>query len=182
METVLYEYTFDFANILLCFIPLVIGVVFLTNSIKQVRQKVKNKGWNGLVDSFFKYAGFVVGTLCIFLFLTIFVGVLLEHKDYVELIDNNEVCVIEGYVEEYHPMPYEGHDTEHFEIDGVYFEYSDYNMVNGYNISASHGGVVTHNGQHLRIKYIQNEYDGVTNNVIIYIAQIENESANNESL
>ena len=182
METVLYEYTFNFENICLCFIPLVIGVVFLVNSIKQARQKVKNKGWNGFVDSFFKYVGFVVGPLCIFLFLTISVGVLFEHRDYVELIDNNEVCVIEGYVEEYHPMPYEGHDTEHFEINGVYFEYSDYIMVNGYNISASHGGVVTHNGQHLRIKYIPHEYDGVTNNAIIYIAQIRNESANNDSL
>lgn len=182
METVLYEYTFNFENICLCFIPLVIGVVFLANSIKQARQKAKNKGWDGFVDSFFKYVGFVVGPLCIFLFFTIFIGVLFEHKDYVELIDNNEVCVIEGYVEEYHPMPYEGHDTEHFEINGVYFEYSDYIMVNGYNISASHGGVVTHNGQHLRIKYIPNEYDGVTNNAIIYIAQIGNESANNDSL
>jgi hypothetical protein len=55
-------------------------------------------------------------------------------------------------------------------------------MINGYNISASHGGVVTHNGQHLRIKYIQNEHDGVTNNVIIYIAQIGNKSVNNDSL
>ena len=66
----------------------------------------------------------------------------------------DEIYVVEGYVENYHPMPYEGHDTEHFEIDGVYFEYSDYTIMNGYNISASHGGVVTNNGQYLKIKYI----------------------------
>lgn len=80
--------------------------------------------------------------------------------------------VVEGYVENYHPMPYEGHDTEHFEIEGFYFEYSDYTIMNGYNISASHGGVVTHNGQYLKIKYVTEEYDGEDNNIILYISEI----------
>ena len=43
----------------------------------------------------------------------------------------------------------------------------------GYNVTASHGGVITHNGQRLKIKYVSKEYDGVSQNIILYIAQIE---------
>ena len=46
-------------------------------------------------------------------------------------------------------------------------------MVNGYNVTASHGGVITHDGQRLKIKYVSKEYDGVSQNIILYIAQIE---------
>ena len=71
-------------------------------------------------------------------------------------------------------MPYEGHDTEHFEIDGIYFEYTDNEIMNGYNTTSSHGGVVTQNGQYLKIKYIVSEYDsGESRNIILYIAEIE---------
>lgn len=172
MEKVLYEYTFNFENILLSFIPLVIGIVFFANSIKQVRQKVKSKGWNGFIDSLFNFAGFIVGPLCICIFLMTASGIILEHKAYEEMIENNDVHVVEGYVEYFHPMPYEGHDTEHFKINDVYFEYSDYFVMNGYNVTASHGGVITHNGQYLKIKYIITEYDGEDKNVILYIAEI----------
>ncbi len=171
MGRVLYEYSLDFENILLSLIPLVIGIVFLSNSIMQVRRKVKSKGWNGFVDSFFKFVGFIVGPLCICIFLMTVLGITIEHKAYEEMIKNNDVHVVEGYVEDFHPMPYEGHDTEHFEINGVYFEYSDYFVMNGYNVTASHGGVITHNGQYLRIKYIITEYDGEEKNVILYIAE-----------
>lgn len=95
-----------------------------------------------------------------------------EHKEYKEKLANNDVFVIEGYVENFHPMPYEGHDTEHFEINGVFFEYSDYTVTNGYHKAASHGGVVTRNGQHLKIKYVVEKLEQGEENVILYIAEI----------
>jgi hypothetical protein len=46
--------------------------------------------------------------------------------------------------------------------------------MNGYNTTSSHGGVVTQNGQYLKIKYIVSEYDsGESRNIILYIAEIE---------
>lgn len=92
------------------------------------------------------------------------------------MIANDDLLVVEGYVEKYHPMPADGHDTEHFEINGVFFEYSDYAMTNGYHNAASLGGVVNRNGQYLKIKYMvyeyDEEYDGISENVILYIAEI----------
>ena len=172
MEKVLYEYSFNPENMLLCLIPLAVGVVFLANSIVQVRSKKKNKGWDGFVESLFKVLGFIVGPVGIVMFVMSVAGLVFEYKSYKETLKTDEIDVVEGYVENYHPMPYEGHDTEHFEIDGVYFEYSDYTIMNGYNISASHGGVVTHNGQYLKIKYVTEEYDGEDNNIILYISEI----------
>ena len=32
--------------------------------------------------------------------------------------------IVEGYVENFEPMPYEGHAQESFDIEGVHFEYS----------------------------------------------------------
>ena len=67
-------------------------------------------------------------------------------------------------------MPLEGHDTEHFEINGVLFEYTNFEIVNGYNRPAAYGGIISKNGQYLKIKYITDESG---NNTILYIAEIE---------
>lgn len=172
MEKVLYEYGFNLENLLLCLIPLAVGIAFLANSIAQVRSKEKSNGWDGFVETFFKFLGFIVGPVGIIMFVMSVLGLVFEYKNYKEILKTDEMFVVEGYVENYHPMPYEGHDTEHFEIEGVYFEYSDYTIMNGYNISASHGGVVTHNGQYLKIKYVTEKYDGEDNNIILYISEI----------
>ena len=76
--------------------------------------------------------------------------------------------IVEGFVEDFKPMPYEGHSDESFEINGVKFSYSDYSIGTGYNNAKSHGGVITGNGQHLKIGYIK-ELNG---NVIVYIEQL----------
>ena len=172
MEKVLYEYGFNLENLLLCLIPLAVGIAFLANSIAQVRSKEKSNGWDGFVETFFKFLGFIIGPVGIIMFVMSVLGLVFEYKNYKEILKTDEMFVVEGYVENYHPMPYEGHDTEHFEIEGVYFEYSDYTIMNGYNISASHGGVVTHNGQYLKIKYVTEKYDGEDNNIILYISEI----------
>ena len=75
---------------------------------------------------------------------------------------------VRQYVEQYHAMPFEGHDTEHFEINGVFFEYTNFELTNGYNVPACYGGVVKENGQYLKIKYI----DNLGYNVILYIEEL----------
>ena len=78
-----------------------------------------------------------------------------------------EYMVVEGYVENFIPMPYEGGPNESFELNGVKFSYSDYEAQYGYNNSKSHGGVITGNGQHLKIGYVY--YNNMYGNIIVYI-------------
>ena len=182
MEKILYEYSFDPDNLFLCLIPLAVGIAFLAVSIAKIRSKEKTKGWDGFVEAFFKFLGFIVGPVGIIIFVMCVAGLVSEYKSYQDVLRTDEVYVVEGYVENYHPMHYEGHDTEHFEIDGVYFEYSYFTITNGYNVSASHGGVVTHNGQYLRIKYITEMFDGVDNNVILYISEIGEKTSDDVAL
>lgn len=172
MENILYEYQLNFTDYLWNLIPLLVGVGFLFNSITIIKSKDKEKGWEGFVTSFFKIAGFIVAPIGIGIFLLSTIGMSMEHKEYKEKLANDDVFVVEGYVEKFHPMPYEGHDTEHFEINGVHFEYSDYSITNGYHKSAPHGGVITQNGQHLKIKYVIDEFEESNENVILYIAEI----------
>ncbi|MBQ3004499.1 MAG: hypothetical protein IJD88_01070 [Clostridia bacterium] len=170
----LYQYQLNITDCLILLIPLIIGVAFLVNSIRLIKSKEKKDKWNSFVDGFFKIAGIVVFVVCIGLFSLYTANIVILHQNYQTRLENDDVCVVEGYVEEFYPMPYEGHDTEHFYIDGVYFEYSDYNITNGYHKTASHGGVITHNGQHLKIKFVEEEFDGVKQNIILQIEEIHN--------
>lgn len=80
-----------------------------------------------------------------------------------------EYLTVEGYVEDFHPMPWSGHDDESFTIDHVRFSYSDYTVSWGYHNARSHGGVITGNGQHLKIGYTSYQWLG---NVILYIEEL----------
>lgn len=60
--------------------------------------------------------------------------------------------VVEGAVENFHPMPVTGHDQEHFTVQGVYFAYSDYSVTSGFNNTSSHGGPIRE-GLYVRIHY-----------------------------
>lgn len=80
---------------------------------------------------------------------------------------NGDYQIVEGYVENFDPMLRGGHKYETFEINGVKFGYSDYTVMIGYHNTKSHGGVITHNGQYLKIGYVcyGNE------NIIVYIEE-----------
>ena len=45
-----------------------------------------------------------------------------EHIEYKELLETNSICYVEGYVENFHPMPYEGPDTN--DICGTSLEFN----------------------------------------------------------
>lgn len=61
--------------------------------------------------------------------------------------------VVEGVVEQFHPMPFTGHDTEHFVVNGVRFDYSDYEVTSAFNQTSSHGGPIRA-GLLVRIHYV----------------------------
>ncbi|MBC7721654.1 MAG: hypothetical protein H7068_06480 [Pedobacter sp.] len=70
--------------------------------------------------------------------------------------DNKEYKIIEGKVQHYHPMPEGGHDSEHFDVKEIYFEYSDSDISDyGYNNATSNGGAIKEN-LYIRITYFNN--------------------------
>ena len=93
------------------------------------------------------------------------------HKKIAKQYEVGNYEIVEGFVEDFEPMPYEGKSKESFEINGVKFSYSDSIEICGYNNAKSHGGVIEGNGQHLKIGYIY--YDSSYGNIIVYIEQLE---------
>jgi len=72
--------------------------------------------------------------------------------------------VVEGEVENFHPMPSGGHDTERFDVAGVHFEYSHWGMTQGFNQDVTVGGPVR-SGLYVRIHYVR--FGTPADNVIV---------------
>jgi len=75
-----------------------------------------------------------------------------EYRDAVTAVNEHRSSVVEGPVQDFQPMPYEGHQDECFRVQGVQFCYSDYVSTAGFNQSASHGGPIRA-GLPVRITY-----------------------------
>lgn len=75
--------------------------------------------------------------------------------------------IVEGYVENFVPMPKGGHARESFNIDGVYFEYSENSIPFAYSQTKPYGGVIR-NGKYLKIGYVYHPSYG---NIIVYIEE-----------
>lgn len=109
----------------------------------------------------------------LFVFFLAAVGFIFQFNMYNKTVgayNRGEYQTVEGYVENFHPMPSDGKSYETFDINGVEFGYSDYNHHPGYNNSKYHGGVITGNGQHLKIRYVY--FNEVYGNIIMYIEEI----------
>lgn len=93
--------------------------------------------------------------------LTLILGLIVsflksDQIDYDEL-SQIHVKVVEGEVTNFHPMPKEGHDTERFKVDSVFFEYSGFVIGSKYFTRTScFGGPINRNGQYVRLSYITN--------------------------
>jgi hypothetical protein len=71
---------------------------------------------------------------------------------------------IEGKVEDFHPMPYEGHENESFRVGAVWFSYTDYSDSPGFHQATSHGGPISA-GLRVRIAYSE-ECNGWVNTIL----------------
>lgn len=79
--------------------------------------------------------------------------------------------VAEGPVENFVPMPYQGHAVEHFTVGGIRFAYSTYEVTNCFNHTASHGGPVRA-GLHVRISYVGG-HPGLGSNCILRLETVQ---------
>jgi hypothetical protein len=64
-----------------------------------------------------------------------------------------QYSVVEGQVENFHPMPAEGHQDECFSVKYKTFCYSDFVLTAGFNNTASHGGPIRA-GLAVRVAYV----------------------------
>lgn len=94
------------------------------------------------------------------------------YKKTVVAYQNDDYQIVEGYVENFDPMPYGGHKYETFEINGVKFKYADYRIMVGYHNAKSHGGVIKRDGQYLKIGYVRYGNE----NIIVYIEEYSEKS------
>lgn len=106
----------------------------------------------------------------LFVFFLSAVAFIFQFNMYNKIVgayNRGEYRTVEGYVENFHPMR---KSYETFDINGVEFSYSDYNLHKGYNNTKSHGGVITGDGQHLKIRYVY--FNETSGNIILYIEEI----------
>ena len=71
-----------------------------------------------------------------------FVG---TYHDYLQLSDalrSGNFEVVEGKVDDFVPLPANGRGRERFNVHGHHYEYSDNNVVAGFNNTQSHGGPI----------------------------------------
>jgi hypothetical protein len=99
------------------------------------------------------YASLGGTILSFFIFLFCLASTLRNQALITKVFNEKRYSVVEGRVQEYHPMPAGGHDEEQFRVGDLYFTMSDYdNGILGYNHSASLGGVIRAN-LYVRILY-----------------------------
>ena len=165
MPDVLFEAAFRLDIMLLIPVFMVIFILFFP--------KMWKNSWKGKYTmvsyKFVKIfcgcgAGFILMISVLVAFSTV-----AEYKAVVGAYENGEYEIVEGYVENFDPMPGECQKDESFEINGVKFSYSDYRITFGYNNAKSHGGVIDGNGQHLKIGYVVDNGE----NKIVYIEQLK---------
>ena len=97
------------------------------------------------------------GLICVILIPSMFSDYSNTKSIYLE----KKYQTTEGTVENYHPMPESGHDSERFTVNGVEFEFSDFDLSDyGYNNAASHGGAIKA-GIEVRIGYFNNGHKNV---------------------
>ena len=167
MSNVLYEATskFDFSILTIPIVMIIFMLIFPW--IMKISYESKDKKLNVKFVKLFCLCGVAFVT---FLSAVVLIAQLNMYNKTVGAYSRGEYQIVEGYVENFDPMPYEGHANETFEINGVKFSYSDYNIHPGYNNTKSHGGVIKENGQHLKIGYVY--LNKAYGNIIVYIEHL----------
>lgn len=84
--------------------------------------------------------------------LLIFSTTLLEWWSGRRALRLGTASVVEGLIEDFVPMPYDGHAEEEISVKGVRFRYSDYHISSAFKNTSSHGGPLRA-GLHVRIHY-----------------------------
>ena len=122
---------FVFLGAIMVFRPLWLKAVF------------RQSPWHTRIDRWFSVPfGWLFFFFAVFWTVSVAMGLWRDAR-YAQLASQPGYCqMLEGRVENFHPMPFEGHDLEHFDLQRVRFSYSDFALGVGFNNTASHGGPI----------------------------------------
>jgi hypothetical protein len=107
------------------------------------------KHWTGAK----RWFGYVYVAFGAFWTLSVFSSTHSEYDRLHQAYRDGHYATVEGRVEDFRPMPYEGHQDECFSVQTVRFCYSNYEVTPGFNNATSHGGPVRA-GLPVRVSYI----------------------------
>ena len=162
MSKVLYEVTFEWDSMYYgAAIVFVIAFVFFL--------AYRKKRFD--LDTKMQVAWFFSGLIAVgALIAQIIMGIsaLNDYQKVVVAYEEGNYQTVVGEVEKFTTTTPEGKGYETFEIDGVYFSYSDNIIHQGYRNSKTFGGVIKGDGQQLKIGYIEKNGE----NIIVYIEEI----------
>jgi len=136
--------------LLIAIVILLVSVFIFFNAFLPLKRE--RTRWQ-LVPLLFSIIPFLISVLsCVSFFST--------NMDYINIYEqyaNGQSKVIEGIVEEFHPMPETLHDSEHFEVSGVEFSYGADNSKYFYSRCKKDGGIFIGNGQKVKIWYVPDD-------------------------
>ena len=119
------------------------GIVFVS-----VAERIKRENGGPL-----KVVILTLGSMWVFMTFALTYG---DYRNCCQTLASGKASYVEGSVDNFVPMPVQGHANEKFTVMGVPFNYSDYEVEAGFNNASSHGGPIRQ-GLPVRIWYIGNE-------------------------
>ena len=79
-----------------------------------------------------------------------------EYVSLIRAFEAGNYKVVEGPVQDFHPKPYTGKGNESFEVGGMRFEYSEFELKAAHNTTTVHAGPIE-DGLFVRVAYIGNK-------------------------
>ena len=118
---------------------------------------------------------FALAIICL-LFLSTIATITRQYKEYdllKEAYETNSCLYVEGVIYDFRGHPDTAQWYEEFWVDGVFFSYTPYEQTQGYYHPRGKKGVLTGNGQKVKIGYVPIEVAREVKNKIVYIEQLE---------
>lgn len=100
--------------------------------------------------------GIVIFVLGIFWTAASFAVINAEYLSLVRAFEEGNYKVVEGPVQNFHPMPFTPNGTESFEVGGLRFEYSDFELKDAHITTTVHAGPIE-DGLFVRVAYTGNK-------------------------
>ena len=152
---------------LFAFFPLIFVIIglgiFLYNTFYADRNEINKYGVNKRKFAMFFGLGFALFALS--MSAAIIASKAGSRQTSIDLYNSKNRKTVEGLVQNYHPAPAGGHQSESFTVEGVNFEFYDNDLADpGYHTAAVNGGVIKAQ-EYVMLTYV-NYYD---NKVILKI-------------
>lgn len=162
--TTVYEITNENPDLILG-VPLILAIGgFLAFYITFRKNKLAQKESKDYFTLFFGLAFGIIFSIVAAIRIPNSLKKLKEHK---QVFLDGSFKTIEGKIQDFDPMPYQGHKNEEFKLNGIPFAYSDFQSnYYGFQNTASHGGPIKYDGQEIRLGYFTN-LDG--ENIIVRV-------------